>query len=95
MEPVWTHGESGDNEQPLLTIDDKSYDATNIPDTVRLYVEDLVRNNQERSQLEFRLRQLDAARTAYLSAIRDELESSGAQPLDPQPEQSQPDQPQS
>jgi hypothetical protein len=69
-----------------LTIDDKSYDATKIPDNVRLYVEDLVRNNQERSQLEFRLRQLDAARTAYLAAIRDELQASGAQPLDPQPE---------
>ena len=87
MEPVWTSGTPADSEQPLLTIDDKSYDATKIPDNVRLYVEDLVRNNQERSQLEFRLRQLDAARTAYLGAIREELESSGVQPLDPQPEQ--------
>jgi hypothetical protein len=86
MEPVWTSGNPNDSEQPLLTIDDKSYDATTIPDNVRLYVEDLVRNNQERSQLEFRLRQLDAARTAYLAAIRDELQASGAQPLDPQPE---------
>jgi hypothetical protein len=89
MEPVWTSGTPSESEQPLLTIDDKSYDATNIPDNVRLYVEDLVRNNQERGQLEFRLRQLDAARTAYLGAIRDELESSGAQPMDPQPEQQQ------
>ena len=86
MEPVWTSGNPNDSDQPLLTIDDKSYDATKIPDNVRLYVEDLVRNNQERSQLEFRLRQLDAARTAYLAAIRDELQASGAQPLDPQPE---------
>ena len=90
MEPIWTEGESSQHDQPLLTIDDKSYDATKIPETVRLYVEDLVRNNQERGQLEFRLRQLDAARTAYLAAIRDELDSSGAQPLDPQPEQPQP-----
>jgi hypothetical protein len=86
MEPVWTSGNPSESEQPLLTIDDKSYDATKIPDNVRLYVEDLVRNNQERGQLEFRLRQLDAARTAYLGAIREELESSGTQPLDPQPE---------
>jgi hypothetical protein len=85
MEPVWTSGNPTESEQPLLTIDDKSYDATAIPDNVRLYVEDLVRNNQERTQLEFRLRQLDAARTAYLGAIREELESSGAVPLDPQP----------
>ena len=86
MEPVWTSGEPSESETPLLTIDDKSYDASAIPDSVRLYVEDLVRNNQERSQLEFRLRQLDAARSAYLGAIREELESSGAKPMDPQPE---------
>lgn len=85
MEPVWTSGNPIESEQPLLTIDDKSYDASAIPGNVRLYVEDLVRNNQERTQLEFRLRQLDAARTAYLGAIREELEGSGAQPLDPQP----------
>jgi len=85
MQPVWTSGSPNESEQPLLTIDDRSYDVTTIPDNVRLYVEDLVHNNQERTQLEFRLRQLDAARTAYLAAIRDELESSGALPLDPQP----------
>jgi hypothetical protein len=86
MQPLWTSGESeSENDKPLLTIDDKSYDASQIPDGVRVYVEDLVRNNQERSQLEFRLRQLDAARSAYLGVIREELESSGAQPMDPQP----------
>lgn len=85
MQPVWTSGNPNDSDQPLLTIDDKSYDASEIPDNVRLYVEDLMRNNQERDQLEFRLRQLDAARTTYLAELRDELESSGAQPLDPQP----------
>ena len=88
LEPVWTSGEPAESDKPLLTIDSKSYDATQIPDSVRVYVEDLVRNNQERNQLEFRLRQLDAARGAYLGAIREELESSGAKPMDPQPETS-------
>lgn len=86
LEPVWTSGEPSDSETPLLTIDDKSYDASKIPDNVRLYVEDLVRNNQERGQLEFRLRQLDAARSAYLGAIREDLETNGTKPMDPQPE---------
>jgi hypothetical protein len=86
MEPVWTSGEPTDSDKPLLTIDSKSYDATNIPDSVRVYVEDLVRNNQERGQLEFRLRQLDAARSAYLGVIREDIESSGTKPMDPQPE---------
>jgi len=56
MEPVWTSGNRSETAQPLLTIDDKSYDASKIPDNIRVYVEDLVRNNQERGQLEFRLR---------------------------------------
>lgn len=85
MEPVWTSGEPRNSDQPLLTIDSKSYDATTIPDAVRLHVDDLLRNNQERSQLEFRLRQLDAARLGYLTVIREELSSGGATPLDPQP----------
>ena len=86
MEPVWTSGEPTESDKPLLTIDSKSYDASNIPDSVRVYVEDLVRNNQERGQLEFRLRQLDAARSAFLEVIRQELKESDAKPLDPQPE---------
>lgn len=82
LQPVEINGDPAASERPLLTIDATSYDASAIPDTVRLYVEDLVRNSQERQQLEFRLRQLDAARTTYLSEIRAELETSGAQPID-------------
>ena len=86
MEPVWTSGEPTESDKPLLTIDSKAYDASNIPDSVRVHVEDLVRNNQERGQLEFRLRQLDAARSAFLGVIREELDTSGATPMQPQPE---------
>lgn len=85
LEPVYT-ADPEKSEVPLLTIDQVSYDASKIPDAVRLYVEDLVRNNQERGQLEFRLRQLDAARSAFLEVIRQELKESDAKPLDPQPE---------
>lgn len=85
LEPVYT-SDPEKSEVPLLTIDQVSYDASKIPDAVRLYVEDLVRNNQERGQLEFRLRQLDAARSAFLEVIRQELKESEAKPLDPQPE---------
>ena len=73
LEPVWTSGDLGSSETPLLSIDDRSYDASSLPDTVRLYVDDLVRNNKERRELEFRLRQLDAARLGYLGVIREEL----------------------
>ena len=90
LEPVYT-SDPEKSEVPLLTIDQVSYDASKIPDAVRLYVEDLVRNNQERGQLEFRLRQLDAARSAFLEVIRTELKDSEAKPLDPQPEGATPE----
>jgi hypothetical protein len=84
LEPVVSGSEAGSSDQPLLTIDSQSYDATTLPERVQMHVDDLIRNNQERSQLEYRLRQLDAARLGYLSRIRDELSSSGAERLDPQ-----------
>ena len=85
LEPVESNGEANSSETPLLTIDALSYDASAIPERVRVLLDDLVRNNQDRSQLEFRLRQLDASRLGYLSGIREELSSSGVTPLNPQP----------
>ena len=68
-------------QQALLTIDATAYAIEQIPDQARLYVNDLLRTHQERGQLEFRLRQLDAARAAYQGALRDELAASGAESL--------------
>lgn len=87
LEQVWSTSESSDGDLQLLTIDDKSYDANMISDAVRCYVEDLMHNSQERSQLEFRLRQLDAASSAFHAMVREELEKSGAEPLDSQDSQ--------
>ena len=85
LEPLQSNGEADGSEKPLLTIDALSYDASSIPERVRVLLDDLVRNNQDRSQLEFRLRQLDASRLGYLSGIREELSSSGATPLNSKP----------
>ena len=85
LEPLESNGEASSSETPLLTIDALSYDASAIPERVRVLLDDLVRNNQDRNQLEFRLRQLDASRLGYLSGIREELSSSGVTPLNPQP----------
>ena len=84
LEPLESNGEASSSETPLLTIDALSYDASSIPERVRVLLDDLVRNNQDRNQLEFRLRQLDASRLGYLSGIREELSSSGATPLNTQ-----------
>ena len=84
LEPVVSASEAGYRDQTILPIDSQAYDATTLPGRVQMHVAALIRNNQSRSQLEYRLRQLDAARLGYLSRIRDELSSSGAERLDPQ-----------
>lgn len=77
---------SSDSEKPVIKIDEVSYDASELPDSVKAYVAELVRANQQKTGLEFRLRQLDAARSAYVKAIQDEISESNPAPMDPQPE---------
>ena len=74
-------GRPGAEERPRLSIDGLSYDASALPSAVQLVVDDLIRNTEERRELEFRLRQLDAARITYLQEIRQELAMSTTQPL--------------
>lgn len=74
-----------DADKPVIKIDEKTYDASNLTDEVKAYVTELVRANSQKSSIEFRLRQLDAARTAYTKAIQAEIEESQPSPMDPQP----------
>ena len=74
-----------DSDKPVIKIDEKTYDASNLTDEVKAYVTELVRANSQKSSIEFRLRQLDAARTAYTKAIQAEIEESQPSPMDPQP----------
>jgi hypothetical protein len=75
-----------DDEKPTIKVNDLTYDASEMPDEVKAYVAELVRANSQKTTLEFRLRQLDAARTAFIKAIQDEIAESQAAPMDPQPE---------
>ena len=54
--------ESSKEDAPSITIADKKYDGSDLPDSVKAYVSELVRANQNKTSLEYRLRQLDAAR---------------------------------
>ncbi len=74
--------EKNEESEASITIDEKSYDGSDLPDSVRSYVAELMKMNQNRSLIEFRLRQLDAARLTYISSIKSEIEESGAQPVD-------------
>ena len=75
-----------ESEKPVIKIDEVSYDASELPDSVKAYVAEIVRANQQKTALEFRLRQLDAARSAYIKAIQDEIAESKPSAMDPQPE---------
>jgi hypothetical protein len=74
------------SDAPVIRIDDKSYDATVLPDEVKAYVTELLRANKQKSSIEFRLRQLDAARTSYTNSLETEIKESQPSPMDPQPE---------
>ena len=65
---------------PSITIADKTYDGSDLPDSVKAYVSELVRANNNKSVLEYRLRQLDAARITFINSLKSEVEASGVSP---------------
>ena len=72
--------EISDKDTPSITIADKTYDGSDLPDTVKAYVSELVRANNNKTALEFRLRQLDAARLTFINSLKTEVEESGILP---------------
>lgn len=78
--------ELSDSDQATIKIDDTVYDATDLPDAVKLSLQDLIQSSNQRTVIEYRLRQLDAARSAFVTALQAEIEASSPTPMDPQPE---------
>ena len=72
--------ETSEEDVPSITIADKKYDGSDLPDSVKAYVSELVRANNNKTVLEFRLRQLDAARITYINSLKAEIEESGISP---------------
>ena len=72
--------ESSNEESPSITIADKKYDGSDLPDTVKAYVSELLRANQNKTNIEYRLRQLDAARITFINSLKEAVESSGVSP---------------
>ena len=73
--------ESSNEDSPSITIADKTYDGSDLPDTVKAYVSELVRANQNKTNLEYRLRQLDASRITFINSFKAEVEESGISPV--------------
>ena len=74
--------ESSKESSPSITIADKTYDGSDLPDSVKAYVSELVRANQNKSVLEYRLRQLDAARITFINALQAGVEEAGISPTE-------------
>ena len=81
VEKVWLP-ESSNEDSPSITIADKTYDGSDLPDTVKAYVSELVRANQNKTNLEYRLRQLDASRITFINSLKSEVEESGISPTE-------------
>ena len=74
--------ESSNEDSPSITIADKTYDGSDLPDTVKAYVAELVRANQNKTNIEYRLRQLDASRITFINSLKAEVEESGVSPTE-------------
>ena len=74
--------ESSNEDSPSITIADKTYDGSDLPDTVKAYVSELLRANQNKTNLEYRLRQLDASRITFINSLKSEVEDSGISPTE-------------
>ena len=74
--------ESSEEGAPSITIEDKTYEASDLPDSVKAYVNELVRANKNKTSIEYRLRQLDAARITFINVLQSEVEISGIQPTE-------------
>ena len=74
--------ESSNEDSPSITIADKKYDGSELPETVKAYVSELVRANQNKTNLEYRLRQLDASRITFINSLKAEVEESGISPTE-------------
>jgi len=69
--------EASEESNSTIVIEDKRYEGSDIPDSVKTYVQELIRANNTKTSIEFRLRQLDAARISFISLVEKEVENAG------------------
>ena len=59
-----------------IVIENIRYEGTNLPESVQEFVKDLLKANADKVNIEFRLRQLDAARLLFTSVLEKEITNS-------------------
>ena len=78
-----TSQEQAAQQPALLTIDDQAYEVNAIPDEIKVLVNDLIRVDQELSELQYRVRHAQAAQQTYIATIKSEIKRLEVQPYQP------------
>lgn len=79
------------SDRVKVNIDGQEYAMNDLPQNVQVILQDLMRMEQEINELQYRLRQLNAARQAYLSSLQQSMAQQPASPSASSAEGSQPD----
>ena len=70
-------------EEQTLTLDGVVYRMTDVPGDGILFLNDLIRCENEANEYRFRLRQLAGAQQSLTAAIKQVIEAAGIQPISP------------
>lgn len=65
---------------PLLTLEGRSYNLLEVPDSVKVLVDDLMRIAREVAELQFKLRQSQLSQQAYIATIEKEIKDNNIEP---------------
>jgi predicted transcriptional regulator len=73
---------SSDTDQSanLVTVDNVTYETDALPEEIKALLRDLLRFNHEAEELQYRLRQIQAAQQTYYETIKAQIAEKGVKP---------------
>jgi predicted transcriptional regulator len=73
---------SSDTDQSanLVTVDNVTYETDALPEEIKALLRDLLRFNHEAEELQYRLRQIQAAQQTYYETIKVQIAEKGVKP---------------
>ena len=80
MDQELSQEQSQDQAPPLLTLDGRSYNMLEAPDSIKILVDDLMRIAREVNELQFKLRQAQLSQQAYIATIEKEIKDNNIEP---------------
>ena len=80
MDQEQSQEQSQDQTPPLLTLDGRSYNMLEAPDSIKILIDDLMRIAREVNELQFKLRQAQLSQQAYIATIEKEIKDNNIEP---------------